>query len=58
MPWGLIFRRCEQELGMRKWDVMRYTLSQIINALKHEDPDDPHAGGIPIGSLSMLDRLA
>jgi hypothetical protein len=42
---------------MRKWDVRRYTLSQILNALNDDDPDDPHAGGIPIRSLAELDDL-
>lgn len=40
---------------MRKWEVARYTLSQINNALDQSDPDDPHAGGIPITSLDVLD---
>lgn len=42
---------------MRKWEIRRYTLSQILNALNTTDPDDPHAGGIRIGSLSELDRM-
>lgn len=42
---------------MRKSDVARYTLSQVINALDRNDPGDPHAGGIPISSLDELDSL-
>jgi hypothetical protein len=42
---------------MRKWDVGRYTLTQLMNALDRADPSDPHAGGIPIGSLDDIDRM-
>lgn len=43
---------------MRKWEIGRYTLTQLLNALQQpNDPDDPHAGNIPIGSLSQLDDL-
>lgn len=42
---------------MRKWDVGRYTFSQIRNALDKSDPNDPHRGGIPINSLSDLDEM-
>lgn len=42
---------------MRKWDVGRYTLSQLKNALDQSDPDDPHAGQQEIRSLSQLDHL-
>jgi hypothetical protein len=42
---------------MRKWEISRYTLSQVINALDRTDPSDPHAGNIPIGSLDDIDML-
>lgn len=42
---------------MRKWEIMRYTLTQLINALDRTDPDDPHAGNIPLGSLDDIDRM-
>ena len=42
---------------MRKWEVGRYTLSQVINALDRSDPNDPHANQIPIGSLDELEEL-
>lgn len=42
---------------MRKWEVRRYTLSQLLNALDTSDPNDPHRGGIPISGLGELDRL-
>lgn len=42
---------------MRKWEVGRYTVPQLLNALDTSDPDDPHRGGIPIGSLAELDDL-
>lgn len=42
---------------MRKWEIGRYTLSQLLNALAREDRSDPHAGNVPIGSLAELDRL-
>jgi hypothetical protein len=41
---------------MRKWEIDRYTLSQLLNALK-VDSDDPHAGNIPITSLSDIDEM-
>ena len=40
---------------MRKQDIGRYTLSQLLNALCFNDPDDPHSGNIPINSLADLD---
>ncbi len=43
---------------MRKWDVRRYTITQLLVALDRTDPSDPHAGNVPIGSLAELDRLA
>lgn len=55
--WGLLFRACEQRLKMRKWEIMRYTISQLVNALDQSDPNDPHAGGIPIGSTHEIDRM-
>jgi len=42
---------------MRKWEIKRYTLSQLLNALDTSDPNDPHAGQLPIGSLAQLDDL-
>ncbi len=42
---------------MRKWETMRYTLSQLLNALDYSDPNDPHAGGVPINSLADLDEM-
>ena len=52
-----MIRVAEQRLKMRKWQWSRYTLTQLLNALDASDPDDPHAGGIPIKSLSELDDL-
>jgi hypothetical protein len=42
---------------MRKWEVGRYTLTQLVNALDRSDPNDPHAGNIPINSLDDIDEL-
>lgn len=42
---------------MRKWEIKRYTLSQLLSALDRSDPDDPHAGGIPIASLDEIDQM-
>lgn len=42
---------------MRKWEISRYTLSQIINALDRSDPDDPHRGQVSIGSLDELEEM-
>lgn len=42
---------------MRKWEIRRYTLSQLLNALDTSDPTDPLAGTVPIRSLSDLDRI-
>jgi hypothetical protein len=42
---------------MRKWDIGRYTLTQILNALDRGDPDDPHAGNVEIGSLEDIARM-
>lgn len=42
---------------MRKWDYRRYTLTQLLNALDTTDPDDPHAGQMPIGSLAELEQM-
>lgn len=42
---------------MRKWEIGRYTLTQLRNALDRSDPTDPLAGTIPIRSLADLDRL-
>ena len=42
---------------MRKWDIERYTLSQLANALDQRDPNDPHSGNIPITSTRELERM-
>lgn len=42
---------------MRRWEIGRYTLSQLASALDTSDPDDPHAGNLPISSLAELDDL-
>ena len=42
---------------MRWWEIGKYTLSQICNALDQSDPNDPHAGNIPISSLDEIDRM-
>ena len=39
---------------MRRWEIERYTLSQLLNALDSSDPDDPHRGGVAISSLDDL----
>jgi hypothetical protein len=57
LDWALLYRRAEQQLRMRRWEIGRYTLSQLLNALDRSDPDDPHAGGLPLTSLSQLDDL-
>jgi hypothetical protein len=55
--WGRLFARCERELKMRKWEIARYTLSQLANALDRSDPDDPHAGQMSLNSLDQLHDL-
>jgi hypothetical protein len=55
IDWELIYRLAEQKLRMRKWEIGRYTLSQLASALNYADPADPHAGNIPINSLADLD---
>lgn len=42
---------------MRKWEWGRYTLTQLLAAVDTADPNDPHAGGVPIASLDELDDL-
>jgi hypothetical protein len=42
---------------MRKWEIGRYTLTQLLNALDMSDPNDPHAGNIPINSLDDLEEM-
>jgi hypothetical protein len=42
---------------MRKWEIGRYTLTQLEEALSDTDPDDLSAGTIPIPSLSVLDEF-
>ncbi len=53
----MIARTAEQRLGMRKWELARYTLTQLLNALDAADPADPHAGGVEVPCLSVLDKL-
>ncbi len=54
LDWELVFRLAEQRLKLRKWEIGRYTLSQLCNALDFSDPNDPHAGQTPITSLEEL----
>jgi len=42
---------------MRRWEIGRYTFSQLLSALDSSDQDDPHRGGVPLGSLAELDAL-
>jgi hypothetical protein len=42
---------------MRKWELARYTLTQLVTALDFSDPNDPHSGNIPLTSLADLDDL-
>ena len=42
---------------MRKWEIVRYTRSQLLNALDYSDPNDPHRGGIEIRCQADLDAL-
>lgn len=42
---------------MRKWEVGRYTPTQLVNALDTSDPDDPHAGNVPVSGLGDLQSL-
>ena len=44
-------------MKMRKWEIGRYTLTQLLNALDTSDPNDPHAGGISINSIDDLEEL-
>ena len=39
---------------MRRWEIGRYTLTQLCNALDYSDPDDPHKGNIPISGMGDL----
>ena len=39
---------------MRKWDIERYTLSQIGNALSEPKKKDPHEGGKRIQSTADI----
>jgi hypothetical protein len=50
-------RASEQKLRMRKWEIGRYTLSQLLNALDQSDPNDPHAGGIEVRDEADFRRL-
>ena len=51
----MIYRACEQRLKMRKWEIARYTLSQVLRALERTDPDDPHAGNLPISAIGEIE---
>lgn len=42
---------------MRKWEIGRYTITQIVNALDTSDRSDPHAGQMPLGSLADLEEM-
>lgn len=42
---------------MRKWEIGKYTLTQLLVLLDQSDPNDPHRGQIPISSLEDLDDL-
>lgn len=42
---------------MRKWELGRYTLTQLCNALDYSDPADPHSGNAPIRGPSDLAAL-
>ena len=55
--WDTLFRRCAQRLKWGSDEVCRHTLTQIMNALDPSDPNDPHRGQIPIGSLAELDEM-
>lgn len=55
--WDIIFRQCAQRLKWGSAEVCRHTLTQIMNALDSSDPNDPHRGQIPIGSLADLDEM-
>jgi hypothetical protein len=39
---------------MRKWEIGRYTLSQILNALSEPEKHDPHKDGKRITSLADI----
>jgi len=41
---------------MRKWEITRYTLRQLCNALKQES-DDPHRGQLEIRSAEQFEEL-
>lgn len=42
---------------MRRWEIGRYTLSQLLNALDRSDPNDPHRGQTMINSVAELDEM-
>ena len=43
---------------MRKWEIGRYTLGQIANALdRGGGDDDPHAGQEEVRSMEDLERM-
>jgi hypothetical protein len=42
---------------MRKWDVARYTLSQLLDALADDEAArDPHRGGAPIAAVGDVEE--
>jgi hypothetical protein len=43
---------------MRKWEIRKYTRTQLLAMLDTSDPDDPHRGNIPIHSLADLDDFS
>lgn len=56
IDWGLIYRAAEQRLHMRKWEIARYTLSQLLCALASPDESDPHAGNLPITAIGDVEE--
>jgi hypothetical protein len=55
IDWGKLHRAAEQRLGMRKWEIARYTLSQLLNALADDEARDPHRGGAPIAAIGEVE---
>lgn len=56
IDWGKLYRAAEQRLGMRKWEIGRYTLSQLLNALADDEAErDPHRGGAPISAIGDVE---
>ncbi len=43
---------------MRKWDIVRYTVRQLVNALEQaDDGTDPHRGQLEIRSADQFEAL-